>query len=80
MSSLSVVFGRQIVGGSLSRSECRRSLAHVVFGKAGFVGPGGTMNVYLGGVIGFAWIAGVDRWARQRLDSAGRAEGNRVEQ
>lgn len=39
-----------------------------VFGHTGFIAPGGTMNVYLGGVIGFAWIAGVVRWARRRLD------------
>jgi len=39
-----------------------------VFGQTGFIAPGGTMNVYLGGVIGFAWIAGVVHWARKRID------------
>jgi hypothetical protein len=41
-----------------------------VFGQTGFIAPGGTMNVYLGGVLGFAWIAGVVHWAGQRIDSA----------
>ena len=39
-----------------------------VFGKAGFIAPGGVMNVYVGGVIGFLWIAGVVHWARGRID------------
>lgn len=39
-----------------------------VFGSTGFTAPGGTMNVYLGGVLGFAWIGGVVRWAMQRID------------
>jgi hypothetical protein len=39
-----------------------------VFGHAGFIAPGGTMNVYLGGIIGFLWVAGVVRWAMQRID------------
>jgi hypothetical protein len=39
-----------------------------VFGKAGFIAPGGAMNVYLGGAIGFLWVAGVVRWALQRID------------
>jgi len=39
-----------------------------VFGQSGFIAPGGTMNVYLGGIIGFLWVAGVVRWAMQRLD------------
>ena len=30
-----------------------------VFGQSGFIAPGGTMNVYLGGVLGFLWIGGV---------------------
>jgi len=42
-----------------------------VFGQAGFIAPGGTMNVYLGGALGFLWIGGVVRWALQRMDSAG---------
>jgi hypothetical protein len=39
-----------------------------VFGQAGFIAPGGAMNVYLGGVLGFLWIAGVVRWALPRVD------------
>ncbi len=46
-----------------------------VFGKTGFIAPGGTMNVYLGGVIGFLWVAGVVRWAMQRLDAAAIRDG-----
>jgi hypothetical protein len=38
-----------------------------VFGQAGFIAPGGTMNVYLGGAIGFIWVAGVVHWARRRI-------------
>jgi len=41
-----------------------------VFGQAGFIAPGGAMNVYLGGVLGFLWIAGVVRWALPRVDAA----------
>jgi len=45
-----------------------------VFGTTGFIAPGGTMNVYLGGAIGFLWVAGVVRWAMPRVDgSAGSA-------
>jgi len=33
-----------------------------------------SMNVYLGGAIGFLWVAGVVRWALQRIDSAGQPE------
>jgi len=39
-----------------------------VFGQTGFLAPGGAMNVYLGGVLGFLWVAGVVRWALQRMD------------
>ncbi|WP_444901495.1 hypothetical protein ACJJIG_18700 [Microbulbifer sp. SSSA007] len=39
-----------------------------VFGYSGFITPGGTMNVYLGGLIGFIWVAGVVRWAIPRID------------
>jgi hypothetical protein len=42
-----------------------------VFGQTGFIAPGGTMNVYLGGLIGFLWVGGVVRWAMQRMDAAG---------
>jgi hypothetical protein len=40
-----------------------------VFGKTGFIAPGGAMNVYLGGAIGFVWVAGVVHWALQRIDA-----------
>lgn len=40
-----------------------------VFGQTGFIAPGGTMNVVLGGIIGFAWVAGVVRWAMPRVDA-----------
>lgn len=43
-----------------------------VFGQTGFIAPGGPMNVYLGGVIGFLWVAGVVRWALQRMEAAGK--------
>ena len=39
-----------------------------VFGQTGFLAPGGTMNVYLGGVLGFLWVAGVVSWALRRID------------
>lgn len=39
-----------------------------IFGHIGFIAPGGTMNVYLGGAIGFLWIAGVVHWATHRID------------
>ncbi len=46
-----------------------------VFGKNGFIAPGGAMNVYLGGFIGFLWVAGVTRWAiRQINEASGSAE------
>lgn len=41
-----------------------------VFGHSGFIAPGGTMNVYLGGVLGFIWVGGVVRWSMQRLDAS----------
>jgi hypothetical protein len=41
----------------------------IVFGRTGFIAPGGTMNVYLGGAIGFLWVAGMGRRALQRIDS-----------
>ncbi len=34
-----------------------------VFGQSGFLAPGGSMDVYLGGAIGFLWIVGTVRWA-----------------
>jgi hypothetical protein len=45
-----------------------------VFGQTGFLAPGGAMNVYLGGAIGFLWVAGVVRWALPRMDASGHAE------
>ena len=45
-----------------------------VFGHTGFIAPGGTMNVYLGGVLGFMWVAGVTRWAFQRMDLSDQPE------
>ena len=45
-----------------------------VFGKTGFIAPGGAMNVYLGGVLGFLWVAGVVRWALPRVDAAAHPE------
>jgi hypothetical protein len=49
-----------------------------VFGKTGFIAPGGTMNVYLGGVIGFLWVGGVVHWSRQRMDAVALPEGKEV--
>ncbi|MCR9215425.1 MAG: hypothetical protein NXI13_17050 [Proteobacteria bacterium] len=37
-----------------------------VFGQTGFFAPGGTMNVYVGGILGFIWVGGVVRWALQQ--------------
>ncbi|MEM7136015.1 MAG: hypothetical protein AAF500_05510 [Myxococcota bacterium] len=42
-----------------------------VFGQTGFLAPGGTMNLYVGGILGFAWFGGVIRWAMKELDQAG---------
>ena len=39
-----------------------------VFGQAGFIAPGGTMNVYVGGAIVFLWVGGAVHWALQRFD------------
>lgn len=39
-----------------------------IFGRTGFLAPGGPMNVYVGGVIGFAWGGGVVNWAMKRMD------------
>ena len=45
-----------------------------VFGQIGFIAPGGPMNVYLGGVLGFLWVGGVVRWALPRIDLAGQPQ------
>jgi hypothetical protein len=37
------------------------------------------MNVYLGGGIGFLWIAGVVRWALQQIGSTDQPENKRVQ-
>jgi len=37
-----------------------------VFGKSGFLAPGGTMNIYLGGAFGMAWVIGVLVWGFKR--------------
>jgi hypothetical protein len=37
------------------------------------------MNVYLGGDIGFLWIAGVVRWALQQIGWADQPEDKRVQ-
>jgi len=49
-----------------------------VFGQSGFIAPGGSMNVYLGGVIGFLWVAGVVRWALRQMGSAAQTEEKQV--
>lgn len=40
-----------------------------VFGTSGFAAPGGVWNVYVGGVIGFAWTGGLVAWAMGELDA-----------
>ena len=40
-----------------------------VFGQTGFIAPGGAMNVYLGGAIGFLWVAEVVHWAPRPIDA-----------
>lgn len=45
-----------------------------VFGSKGFLAPGGAMNVYLGGILGFLWVGGVVRWCMQRLDEISTAD------
>lgn len=39
------------------------------FGSSGFLAPGGTMNLYLGGAIGMAWVIGVLSWGFRRAGS-----------
>ncbi|MXN64911.1 hypothetical protein GR183_08325 [Stappia sp. GBMRC 2046] len=46
-----------------------------VFGRTGFIAPGGTMNVYLGGTIGFVWVGGIVHWAIGRLERADQGSG-----
>jgi hypothetical protein len=40
-----------------------------VFGESGFIAPGGTMNLYLGGLIGMAWVIGLIVWGYQAWKS-----------
>lgn len=40
-----------------------------VFGETGFIAPGGAMNVYLGGVIGVAWVIGVLVWGWKQMEA-----------
>jgi hypothetical protein len=40
-----------------------------VFGESGFIAPGGTMNIYLGGIIGMAWVIGVLYWGYHQWKS-----------
>lgn len=42
-----------------------------VFGETGFFAPGGAMNLYLGGVIGMAWVVGVTWWAVEQIRDRG---------
>ncbi|MCB1018263.1 MAG: hypothetical protein KDB10_24460 [Acidimicrobiales bacterium] len=41
-----------------------------VFGESGFLAPGGAMNLYLGGLIGMAWVIGVLVWASRHARAA----------
>jgi hypothetical protein len=43
-----------------------------VFGTSGFFAPGGAMNLYLGGVIGMAWVIGVLVWGVKRAGTPDR--------
>ncbi len=36
-----------------------------VFGRSGFLAPGGAMNLYLGGSIGLAWVVGALVWGHR---------------
>ena len=61
---------------SSSRILLINILATGGFYIASFAAPGGTMNVYLGGVIGFLWVAGVVRWSLHRMNSAGQPDAS----
>lgn len=39
-----------------------------IFGQSGFIAPGGPMNVYLGGTLGFMFVLGLLAWAFPRID------------
>jgi hypothetical protein len=42
-----------------------------VFGESGFIAPGGTMNLYVGGVLGLVWVVGVLYWGQHEWKSQG---------
>ena len=46
----------------------------VGFGQLSFIAPGGIMNVYLCGVMGFLWTGGVAHWARKQCKLTNRKE------
>ncbi|MEM7192562.1 MAG: hypothetical protein AAF405_06770 [Pseudomonadota bacterium] len=45
-----------------------------IFGQKGFIAPGGPMNVYLGGMLGFIFIGCLVAWAMPRLDRQAQAD------
>jgi hypothetical protein len=49
-----------------------------VFGQSGFIAPGGTMNLYLGGVIGMVWVIGVLYWGYEEWKSRTHPLGDRT--
>jgi hypothetical protein len=53
-----------------SSASSKPSRPSTVFGQSGFITPGGTMNVYLGGFLGFLFMVGLLVWAMPRLDRA----------
>jgi hypothetical protein len=44
-----------------------------LFGSAGFIQPGGAMNMQLGGGLTLAWILGVGFWGGLRADPSATA-------
>lgn len=49
-----------------------------VFGESGFIAPGGAMNLYLGGLIGMAWVIGLIVWGYQAWKSPEAMLGERT--
>jgi len=47
-----------------------------VFGDSGFLAPGGTMNIYVGGVIGMAWVVGILYWGYGQWKSRSEHDGS----
>lgn len=51
-----------------------------VFGRSGFLAPGGAMNLYLGGLVGMAWVIGALVWGygnwKAQVAPASRASAN----